>query len=467
MAGMRFPPLRLPTGVPLWATLCGLLAVGIATTLLDLRAAPLAEQARANAASQRAIIDPATGTVSLGVAPAGASETFDVAEPSVPAAEPPVPSASEATPTPTEPTAPADANAGGEAIAASETGGGALPAGLDALRTEAEPVTNPIITRTRESLVIAPAREITETVDGLTLPKRLQSGASPSRLYAHPFNRTAEQHLVTFLITDVGLDAHSLPLILGLPREVSVALSPYTRTPKATIETLRNGGFEVWTMLPSMGERYPQDDPGPLGLISSLPKEELLRRLRQIMNDIIGSVGFVLPPDESMSDNSKAFTSVLTEITQRGLLVASTHPTHSLEQLSRDKTLQENIRRADIRLDPEPNTQAIEAKLASIPALAQEKETLVVTLSARPHTLRLLSAWLEKNTFAAPAMLAPMSAHYQPKEPPPAPEAPAEGGGHGGGDAKKAAKVETKPVKPLPQDKYKQPSADAKKSGGH
>lgn len=466
MAGPRFSHLRLPTGAPLWATLCGLLVLGILTTVLDLYAAPLAEQARANASNQRAIIDPATGTVSLGAGNSSATDTFDVADATTPptAAEDPAPATDPASETPPNVSDPAPTP---DPIAASETGGGALPAGLEALRTTAEPVSTPIITRTRESLVIAPAREITETVDGLTLPKRLQSGASPAVLYAHPFNRTAEQHLLTFLITDAGMDAQSLPLILALPREISVAFSPYARAPQASIETLRNGGFEVWAMAPSMGERYPQDDPGPLGLIASLPTEELLRRLRQVMSDITGSVGFVLPPDESLSDHSKAFTPLLAEIAQRGLLLVSSHPTHSLEQLSRDKKLQEIIRRSDMLLDPEPNAADIEAKLAGLLATAQAKDTFVVTLSARPQTLRILGKWLEKNTLPAPVVLAPMSAHYQPKEAPPAPEAPAESGGHGGGEAKKPAKPDAKPVKPLPQDKYKQPASDAKKSGGH
>ncbi|MFM9889119.1 MAG: divergent polysaccharide deacetylase family protein [Rickettsiales bacterium] len=419
------------------------MTLGLLSTVMDLAAVPNTETRRANASEQRVIIDPATGVVaglSEGDTP-GPEQPFDVV-PDVPG-EPPEPNAE----TPAEATPPE---------ATPEASG--LPEGLPLLRSTAPASASATIARDRNSLISAPAPEVTEKLaDGSKLPKRGDTDATPLSIYSQPFVRKPEQQRVAIVILDAGLNASSLPLLTSLPRQVSVAVSPYTRHADAVITQLRNRGQETWAMLPVMTERYPEADPGPLGLIANMPRDEQLRRLRAAMSATLGSVGFVLPMDESYSLKKEAFAATLKEIDARGMVVLSTNASRSVEQLTADKNLQSVIRRADLVIDATPNEAVIRSTLAGLAATIKGKSDTIILASARPQTLLILDEWLQQNSLA-PAELAPLSAIYLP-DPVPV-EAPAESGGHGEAPAHGAeAAKDAKPEAPKAAEKAEKPAA--------
>lgn len=379
----------------LWLLLTILLTVGTLLTVIDLINLPLREARRANAVGQRAVIDPLTGDVAFGEATP--AQAFDVGQKpeDKPLAE-----------SPAQPPPPA--------VGSGET----TPEGLPMLRTVAGPTALPEVSSSKESLVPAPAPEVTEKTQGMLLPKR-NGNATPAAIYAKRFSRTPEQKLVSFVVLDAGLYAESLPLIAALPKQVTVAFSAYAPEVSKQIASLRSLGFEVWGMLPMMGVHYPQDDPGPLGLVATQSREEMQTRLKKVMAATLGASGLVLPTDEALSMKNDVFSAVLAEIDGRGLNLLSTHPTHAVKAVSDTAS---PVRRAHVILDPTPNAESITRKLAEIPTTLANRDTLIVVLSAQPQTLELLGRWLKEHPPEAPITLAPLSAHWLPKEAPPTPE---------------------------------------------
>jgi polysaccharide deacetylase 2 family uncharacterized protein YibQ len=488
MAASGKPRIKRPAlqGTAVWLALAVLLGLGSLSTAVDFLALPEAESKRASEDRQRFVVDVGTGTILIAGeeksgdaptedapdtaalapkdAPAPATEdtTFDVAETPAATAEDHSPAATEASPDGAAVPAPASDDASASEPASAVT----LPSDTPVLRSlpSAEAIAMPA--RTAASLVPAPAPEVTETVDGLALPKRGEKDTLPGRLYAHPFTRTEDQVLISFVVMDVGVDLQSLGLIMQLPPEISVAYSPYTRPTNRYSEHLRAVGHEIWTMLPTMTDAYPAEDPGPMGLIARMPPEELARRTREVLAAVPGSVGVILPTNETMTLEKDGLSPSLGEINKRGLNVLSSHPSRNIDQITTNAGLARIIRRADLVLDPEPNEAQIRSRLAGIIAAAEAKGEYVVLLSARPQTLNLLSEWLKKSALEAPLTLAPLSAIYLPRVAP-EPAAPADDG-HGKKPEKKKAKPVEKKQKPLPQDKYLKPAApEGKKSGGH
>lgn len=439
----------LPRGLALWGGLTVLLAVGVLTSLADLAGTPAAETLRANSAHQRVIIDPITGLVSGLPGKAAQTPAFDVTEepapseetPSNEAPETPAPDAEEPIPSPItaepeespeaqqpattpEPTSEPTPEPTAEVTPESET------VGSYSLRTAATAAAMPTVARSSQSLVRAPAPEITERKGKLTIPKKGDKDVTPRQLYAKTFQRVDQQPLIAFVVTDAGFSNESLNMILALPPEVSVAISPYADRSDEQIAALRNAGHEVWAMLPAMTERYPQDDPGPLGLMNLLAPSDALDRLHRVLSNTVGSVGVILPPNEALSQQAELWKSIRQEILERGLLILSANPTRDLEKLGGDEDAQELMRRADLTIDEQQTASAIRSKLASLATNAEEKKKLVVLLRARPQSLQLLQAWLKKEPLEAPTVLAPLSAIYAPDVAPPPPEAPEKSGGH-------------------------------------
>lgn len=492
MAGSRKLKFRLPHlhGLGLWIPITALLTLGLLTTVVDLFQLPLAETRYANEHRQRFVVNATTGEVSLSDASPDMLETppteFEVgtaeeatkpAEPTT--AESPGEPVTPAEPSPATPETATETPAAEAAAPASEPAVATQPMaepeeplapGTPALRTTPLPSASIIEmpAHTKDSLVPAPAPEITETVEGLRIPKRGAKDSMPSTLYAHRFTRKEGQIVISFVVMNAGLDPQSIGLILGLPTEVSVAYSPYSKAETNYSEHLRASGHEVWTMLPVMNDRYPNDDPGPIGIIGRMPPEEIIRRTHQVMAAVLGSVGFILPPDEAISTQKGTLGPVLDEISSRGMLLLSTHPTRSIDQLSTTKGMEEIIRRADLVIDASPNEAQIRSKLTGVLDAAKEKGEYIVLLSARPQSLQILSDWLKETKISEPFALAPLSALYQPNVTPVA-KAPEEKGGHGGGEEKKKEKPKAdakKKPKVLPQDQYLKPAEGEKKEGG-
>lgn len=402
---------RLPRGTAIWAALCLLMGLGLLTTIADFTAVPEWELRQANSNGQRVIIDPETGSVS-GDTHATDAAPFEVSNDD----------AGDEAPVET----PAADVANDEAAPTIEG---------PALQVDAEPVSLPTVASSRESIVAPPAPEITELGKEL-LPKRGEKDATASKLYARLFQRQAETAYITFLITDAGFNAATLSQILKLPHQVTVAFSPYALDPKPQIALLHTAGYETWGMLPVQSMRYPQDDPGPLGLLIGEKENEQTKRLKKTMAATLGAVGLVLPPEETFTPTDD-FKRVLKEIDTRGLFLLSTHPERRVSELTTDDALKKIIRRADLVLDSTESAAFIQSKLAGLPALAKQQKAVIVVASARPQTLRVLAEWLNSKPLGDGVDLAPLSSMYGPDAPPPPPE-PAkkeEAGDYGGGEA--------------------------------
>ena len=480
MASVRkFSVPHLP-GIVLWGTIAGLLAIGVLVTVIDLTALPKAEAARAMKQKQRFVVNATTGEVRMGddtpapqakpaEAPAATPAPVTEVTPAQPPAEaPPTPPAEPvatpvpppaATPSAPEPAAPPAAATSPAPAPAAAAEPDPLAKTAPSLRTEPLSESLKEQPRTKDSLVGAPAPEITETVDGLRIPKRGDKDTVASKLYAHPFKRQPDQILISFVVLNTGLDPQSIGLAMGLPSEVTVAYSPYTHSDMAYSENVRAVGHEVWTMLPAMGEHYPSDDPGPMGIIGKMPPEETTRRVREVMAAIPGAVGLILPPDETVIPHKETMGAVLSEISSRGLFLMTTNPNHGIDQITTNEGLTSIIRRADLVLDPTPNESQIRSRLAGLLDAAKDKGEFVVVLSSRPQSLQILSDWLAETKLEAPYVLAPLSAIYQPAqaaETPAAADAPAQ-------KEKKAKPPPKMKPKVLPQDQYEPKAADKDK----
>lgn len=521
MAGLGKLTIGLPTTPRawLWPAVSIVCALGVLISLVHLGGVSQSERKRALDASQRFTINPATGAISLAKKPTtlegvpaatketpsekpteatppvtpAATETPEkpAEKPAEPPAEPkpegaapptdasaehatesaptPAPAAATVEPTPAPTAAPASPAT--SAPPASETPKPAAttqPAPASSATTPAPSLrTMPLVvqltapTRTKDSLVIAPAPEVSEKVGGQVLPRMGGKGVVPSKIYARPFHRTSDQVLLSFVVLDGGLDTQSIGLMLALPQEVTIAYSPYAKGENYG-EHLRAGGHELWAMLPTMNEGYPANDPGPMGLVNRMPPEEIQRRVQLVMAAVPGSVGLVLPYDETISQYKDSLKPVMAEVSKRGLLMLQANPARNIEQVSADPELKPLLTKANLVLDADADEAQIRSKLSGLVDAVQENREYVVVLSARPQTLQILNEWLHETSLEKPLTLAPLSAVYQPLT---APEEVAS-------DKKEATKKKPKAVDPkkqksLPQDQYLKPQGDKKEGGGH
>lgn len=432
----KMPEKRARGGRTLWMVMCALLSLGLVSTVVDFAGQFSTQTQQALSTGQRVIIDARSGKVfrpDVPVTPPKAAQkaktettpkaeeaapvaSFDVGESEPPAAteeKPPEPKPAEAKPaeTPAAPQAKTEAPVPIPASEMVDASAPVLAATEDTVTSIAPPTGN-------KGLVAAPAPEVAETTPQGVLPKRGGEGVTPARIYSHHFNAPKDAATLHVVVTGLGFSVDTLALARTLPPEVSFSFSPYAPHLSAALAASRGDGHEAWLDLPTQTEGYPQNDPGPLGLIASLSKEEFSARLNKLLMAAPGTVGVVLAADESLSLTPAAFTGLLETLHKRGLLVLSTHPTRRLQALGLKKEWQGDVMRSDLLLDEVPSEAAIKSKLAGIVTQTRERGRLVVVLRARPQSLMFFSDWLKK-TNRQGVVLAPLSAALLKPLPPP------------------------------------------------
>jgi polysaccharide deacetylase 2 family uncharacterized protein YibQ len=233
-----------------------------------------------------------------------------------------------------------------------------------------------------------------ETVTVGTLPVIAPDGRQPWRYYARPFNDPLNRGRIAIVITGMGLNAAASEAAIDrLPGEVTFAFSPYADIAKLT-QMARNDGHEILISLPLEPLTYPQHDPGPHTLLTTLSEEENIARMEWVMSQAQGYVGIVGEYGSRFTTRSAQMLPVLEQAKKRGLMYldAAATPDSVAMRVGRDL----GVPRAtnDRTIDVEANRAAIDAQINRVENLARTSGQAVLFASPHLITLDRLAEWL-------------------------------------------------------------------------
>jgi hypothetical protein len=154
---------------------------------------------------------------------------------------------------------------------------------------------------------------------------------------------------------------------------------------------------------------YPDNDPGPQTLLTSLTAAQNTDRLRWQMSRFHGYVGIAGTMGARFTTSEQAMAPVLKEIAQRGLIFvddgASTRSTAG--QIASANNMP--FARADIPLDAVPTPAGIDRALTRLEAVARERGSAVGFASVLPATIDRIAHWA-KAAEGRGLLLVPISA---------------------------------------------------------
>lgn len=234
-------------------------------------------------------------------------------------------------------------------------------------------------------LLAAPVRELQRKTQAGDLPFPGPDGRQPWQVYARPWSGPADKGKVAVVVMDLGLDkAATEAAIAKLPPEVTLAFSPYAPSLDKWIKKARDFGHEVLLILPAEAPGYPNRDPGPLGLISSLSPEANLVRLETVMAKAAGYAGLI-----SLGTTygaSPLMAGTLGAVKEHGLMYLGdgAAPPDRAPPLAKVTAV----------VDSDPFKEAIDMRLNQVSIQARTKGQAVAVLSARPLSFIRLIAWL-------------------------------------------------------------------------
>ncbi|MCW2308813.1 divergent polysaccharide deacetylase family protein [Rhodobium gokarnense] len=243
------------------------------------------------------------------------------------------------------------------------------------------------------------------------LPRRSVDGSRPFDLYSAPISpnlKNAPQ--IAIIVGDLGLSQTGTQEALRkLPKETTLAFAPYGGSLDRWMQKARTGGHELLLQVPLEPFDFPDNDPGPHTLLTSLAPSENLARLRWVLSRLTNYVGVVNYMGARFTADPKALAFFMEDIGRRGLMY--------LDDGTSPRSLSQSIAHAtgtpyaksEVVIDASPAAADIDTRLLELETIARTNGTGIGVASALPVTVERISEWA-KSLESRGVVLVPISA---------------------------------------------------------
>lgn len=196
---------------------------------------------------------------------------------------------------------------------------------------------------------------------------------------------------VAIIVEGLGLNKTATEAAIeSLPSGVTLAFSPYARNLQDWLAKAQDAGHEVLIEVPMESKRFPANDPGPLGLLTSLDQIENVERLTTILEEAAGTAGVLDVTGSRFRESAEHINILLNNLDARGLFYVQGRPGL---RLGNNRVASAT---ADIVLDERAFRASIDARLDYIERLAKYQGSSVAVTSAKPVNFERLALWLDR-----------------------------------------------------------------------
>ncbi len=252
-----------------------------------------------------------------------------------------------------------------------------------------------------ESKAAAPGvdQRLSETSRHGAIPRVAPDGARAADVYARPIKTGADKVTgprVAIVMGGLAIGAAGTFEAFGkLPGPVTFAFAPYGADVARWVARARGEGHEVMLQVPMEPFDYPDNDPGPQTLLTTLSAVQNIDRLHWFMSQFQGYVGIANYMGARFSASEGALGPLLRETAKRGLIYFNdgSSPRSVASQIAGANSAP--FVKADITLDAVPTQAGIDGALSRLEALARERGVAVGFASALPASIERLSQWVK------------------------------------------------------------------------
>jgi uncharacterized protein len=206
--------------------------------------------------------------------------------------------------------------------------------------------------------------------------------------------KAAKTPSVAIVISGLGVGAaKTADAIMKLPGAVTLAFTPYGSDPGKLVERARAQRHEVLLQIPMEPFDYPDNDPGPQTLLTSLAADQNLDRLFWHLSRFQGYVGLANFMGGRFVATDAVMQPFIREAAKRGLgyLDDGSAPRSVAGTLAESQPMP--FARADLSIDAVPTSVEIDRALAKLESLAREHGTAVGMASALPISIERVGLW--------------------------------------------------------------------------
>jgi len=223
-------------------------------------------------------------------------------------------------------------------------------------------------------------------------------GLKPFTVYAAEADRAkaAKMPVVSIVIGGLGVGAaKTTDAIMKLPPAVTLAFTPYGSDPGKLAERARAQRHEILLQIPMEPFDYPDNDPGPQTLLTTLAPEQNLDRLYWHLSRFQGYAGIANFMGARFVAADTVMQPIVREAAKRGLgyLDDGSVPRSAAAALAASQAMP--FAKADVSIDAVPTAAEIDRALAKLEDLARERGLAVGIASALPISIERIGIWIK------------------------------------------------------------------------
>ncbi|HTB02345.1 MAG TPA: divergent polysaccharide deacetylase family protein [Bradyrhizobium sp.] len=236
-------------------------------------------------------------------------------------------------------------------------------------------------------------------------------GLKPFTVYAAEADRAkaARMPVVAIVIGGLGVGAaKTTDAIMKLPAAVTLAFTPYGSDPGKLAERARAQRHEILLQVPMEPYDYPDNDPGPQTLLTTLAPEQNLDRLYWHLSRFQGYAGIANFMGARFVAADAVMQPIVREAAKRGLgyFDDGSAPRSAAAALAGSQAMP--FARADVSIDAVPTAAEIDRELGKLESLAKEHGIAVGVASALPISIERIGVWI-KTLDSHGIMLVPLT----------------------------------------------------------
>ncbi|AWL98605.1 divergent polysaccharide deacetylase family protein [Bradyrhizobium amphicarpaeae] len=221
-------------------------------------------------------------------------------------------------------------------------------------------------------------------------------GLKPFNVYAADADRAkaAKMPVVAIVIGGLGVGAaKTTDAIMRLPAAVTLAFTPYGTDPGKLAERARAQRHEIFLQIPMEPYDFPDNDPGPQTLLTSLSADQNMDRLYWHFSRMQGYAGITNFMGARFIATEAAMQPIIREAAKRGLgfFDDGSSPRSIAPQAASSAAMP--FGRGDIAIDAVPTPTEIDRALNKLESAARERGAAVGTASALPVSIERIGAW--------------------------------------------------------------------------
>jgi uncharacterized protein len=187
--------------------------------------------------------------------------------------------------------------------------------------------------------------------------------------------------------------AKTTDAIMKLPPALTLAFTPYGSDPAKLAERARAQRHEILLQIPMEPFDYPDNDPGPQTLLTTLDAEQNLDRLYWHLSRFQGYAGVANFMGARFVVADAVMQPIVREAAKRGLgyLDDGSAPRSVASSLAAGLAMP--FAKADLSIDAVPTAVEIDRALAKLEGMAKEHGFAVGVASALPISIERIGAW--------------------------------------------------------------------------